>query len=368
MTSDAYQAIGRTAGCRKLSETFYGRVKSDPILRPLFPGKTLTCAIEEFTAFLVQFLGGPSEDTQRRWWLSLHESHRRFKIGPQQRDAWMSNMVKALDEAQIDEPIHQAFRGLFERASAYVIDHEPPAVPLAGELSLKWDAQLELDQAVTAIRAGDTDRAIALVESGDRDHSVLAGLLALMIGTSHSGMLDYVRGKLVEDPALIRERYNGRTLLHVVSAAGNVSLVELVLRLGADPNAADGGDHPPLYSVGNECRTPGGPGVVRALVAAGANVNANGGVKRCTALHMAARRGSVEIAQALLDCGADIEAQDSLGETPLRRAVNCEKLDVAALLLARGANRHSMGSKGLTPLLVARSAAMKRLLQSGRRE
>ena len=98
--------------------------------------------------------------------------------------------------------------------------------------------------------------------------------------------------------------------------------------------------------------------MVRALVRAGAKVDARDGAKHCTALHMAARRGNVEVAEALLDCGADIESRDSLGDTPLRRSVNCGKTAVAALLLARGADLHSKGSKGLTPLLAARSAAM----------
>ena len=79
---------------------------------------------------------------------------------------------------------------------------------------------------------------------------------------------------------------------------------------------------------------------------------------------MAARRGNVEACDALPECGANIEARDSLGETPLRRAVNCGQIDVAALLLARGANPHSVGSNGLTPLSAARSAAMRALLKS----
>ena len=61
-----HQAMGGTAGCRRLSVAFYSRVQTDPLLRPLFPGKTLHCAIEEFTAFLVQLFGGPSGDAQRR--------------------------------------------------------------------------------------------------------------------------------------------------------------------------------------------------------------------------------------------------------------------------------------------------------------
>ena len=92
-------------------------------------------------------------------------------------------------------------------------------------------------------------------------------------------------------------------------------------------------------------------------------MDADAGVKHCTPLHMAARRGNVEVAQALLDCGANLEACDSLGETPLRRAVNCDKIGVASLLLLNGADFRCIGSKGKTPLLAARSAGMKQLLQ-----
>src|SRR5579864_7804641 len=80
-----HEAIGGTATCRKLSAAFYARVGRDPVLRPLFPGKSLHCAIEEFSAFLVQLDGGPPEDSQRRWWASLRESHARFQIAQPQR-------------------------------------------------------------------------------------------------------------------------------------------------------------------------------------------------------------------------------------------------------------------------------------------
>ena len=176
-------------------------------------------------------------------------------------------------------------------------------------------------------------------------------------------MLDYVRENLLADPALARERYSGRTLLHGAAGAGSLATVELLLHLGAGPDITDAGGHTALYCVANECKARGGGNVVRALVQAGANVDARDGVKHCTALHMAARRGNVEVAEALLDCGAGIEMRDSLGETPLRRAVNCDKTDVAALLLSRGADRHSRGSKNLTPALAARSSAMRRVLE-----
>jgi ankyrin repeat protein len=52
---------------------------------------------------------------------------------------------------------------------------------------------------------------------------------------------------------------------------------------------------------------------------------------------MAAKRGFVAIAHALLDCGAAVNAQDRKGDTPLQRALNCRRNAVAELLAARGA-------------------------------
>ena len=374
-----YQAVGGTARCRKLSAAFYARVERDPVLRPFFPGKTLKCAIEEFSAFMAQFLGGPPEDAQRRWWLSLRESHLRFRIGQRERDAWMKNMMQTLDDLPIEEPARSALRDLFDRSSAYVADVEdamladgegaPPGNRIHREISRRWIAQRTLDEAVAAVRRGAAGRAIALAEGSalqtyfKSNRSVFAALLALMIASGDSAILDYARERVLADPALAHERYSSRTLLHGAAAAGSLDMVELLLRLGAEPGVTDAGGHAPLYCLANECKVSGVANVVRALIKAGASVDARDGVKHCTALHMAARRGNVELAEALLDCGAEIEARDSLGDTPLRRAVNCGKTDMAALLLARGADPHSKGSKNLTPSLAARTAAMRQILQ-----
>ena len=363
-TINLYQAVGGAEGCRRLSTAFYTGVARAPVLRPFFPGKSFRCAIEAFSAFLAQFLGGPSADSQFRWFVSLHESHQRFKIGPEERNAWMGQMIKALDEVEIEESLRSALRSFFEYSSAYLVNQgevDPSSSLTHHELAHRWELQRTLDEAVAAVRTGDAGVAVELAAACDR--TVLPGLLGLMIGSGNAILLDYVRERLTRDPSLTQERYAGRTLLHAASAAGSLTMVELLLRLGADPNVMDGGGHTPLYSVGNECATAGGAEVVRALVRGGAKVDARDGVKHCTALHMAARRGNVEIAEALLDCGADIESRDSLGDTPLRRSVNCGKIAVAALFLSWGADLHSKGSKGLTPLLAARSAAMIRLLR-----
>ncbi len=98
-----------------------------------------------------------------------------------------------------------------------------------------------------------------------------------------------------------------------------MKVVASLLRLGVDPNIQGRGDRTPLYCVANECAPAAGPDVVLALVRAGADVNACGGVTRATALHLAARRGHVEVARALLDSGAAVNARDRKGDTPLKR-------------------------------------------------
>ncbi|MGC4056019.1 MAG: ankyrin repeat domain-containing protein [Paludibaculum sp.] len=377
-----HQAIGGTGSWRRLTETFYGHVARDPRLRHLFPGKTLHCAIEELTAFLVQLFGGPSGDTQRRWWVSLRESHQRFSIRAEDRAAWLENMHRTLQEIPLDPHHRTALLDFFEYSSTYVVNTgEPvPVPPQAGhpsaassEIAGRWQSQCLLDQLVSALRARQTAAAFALLEDPvlrerfEFDRSGLTALLGLMLQVNLPEMRSYVVARVSSDPGLARERFAGQTLLHRAAALGDAPIVELLLRLGADPDEKDGGEHTPLYSVANEYQGKDGGNVVRILVQAGAEVDADGGVKRCTPLHMAARRGHVETAEALLDAGAAIEARDSLGETPLRRAVNCNKVQVAALLLRRSADPHSVGSKRLTPLLAAKSPAMKELFQSRQR-
>lgn len=298
-----------------LSAAFYARVQQDPVLRPLFPGKSVRCATEELSAFLVQYFSGPAEDTQHRWWVSLRESHARFNIGPKERDAWLRIMFQTLDE----HPHLAGLRDFFEQTSAYLIGLPSDVPPAIGQM----------DGAVAAVRGGEIPPPVA-------NRSVSVGLLGLMIRSRNETLRAHVRERLTADPGLVTERYGGRTLLQEAVAAGDLAIAELLLHLGADLNA---GTHPALYSLANECLTGGGA-IVRTLVSHGADVNARDNVKRCTPLHMAARRGNLEIAEALLDCGADIEARDTRGDTPLQRAVNCRKSRMAELLLARGA-RHA---------------------------
>jgi hemoglobin len=330
------ETLGGEAGCRRLSAAFYGRVAKDPVLRPFFPGKSVRCATEEFSAFLIQFLGGDENQTQFRWWLSLRESHARFEIGPDARNAWLRNMEATLDAAAMDDATRNALRQFFSRSSAYVIGNDTSAEPDHEELAARWSEQRVLDRAIATIVEGRDEETLAIVPRFASRPSVFVGLLARMVQSGREGLIRFVVATVESDPSLGTRRFAGATLLHFAAGAGCVEVVGLLLRLGVDPDIDGRGNHTPLYCVANECGLATGSEVVRALVRAGADVNASGGVTRATALHMAARRGHAEIARALLDCGAAVNARDRKGDTPLRRAMNCRKGGVVQLLVARG--------------------------------
>jgi len=119
--SDLCQAIGGMAACREPATAFYARVDRDPVLRPMFP-RTFKCPIDNLAVFLVQFLGGPCEYSQRRWSLSLREAHLRFKIGQRERAAWLKTMLAALDDMHAQEPARGALHWYFEQATAFLVN------------------------------------------------------------------------------------------------------------------------------------------------------------------------------------------------------------------------------------------------------
>jgi len=340
MRTEFLQALGGEAGCKRLSAQFYARVGKDSVLRPLFPGKSLRCATEEFAAFLIQMLGGDEDQAQFRWWLSLRESHARFRIGVAERSAWLKHMQATLDATTMDEDTRIALRQFFFQSSAYVIGKEATG-PDSEELGARWAQQRTLDETIAAIAVGHVEEALALAPQFASRPSVFVGLLARMMQSRRDALILFVIDAVEREPSVMVRRFSGKTLLHFASGAGCLGVVESLLRLGADPNTRDNGGHTPLYCVANECGSDVGPEIVRALVYAGGDVNACGGVTRTTPLHMAARRGFVGNAQALLDCGAATGAKDIKGDTPLQRALNCRKREVAELLGERTASPES---------------------------
>jgi hypothetical protein len=95
---------------------------------------------------------------------------------------------------------------------------------------------------------------------------------------------------------------------------------------------------------------PNGPQIVRVLLAAGADPNARSPGDE-TPLHWAASSDDADVAAALIDGGADIEAPDGSIGTPLDNAIGYACWHVARLLGARGARVDKLWHAGALGML-----------------
>ena len=153
-------------------------------------------------------------------------------------------------------------------------------------------------------------------------------------------------------------------------SAHNLRVLDLLLRTGVDVNSRDRCGRTPLHMAAIAASTAyldaGVEKAVPKLVDAGADVNAQTVARSpassscahwgATPLHVAASQGSKgarEAAAVLIGAGADMEATDGDGRTPLQIAAAYGHLDYVELLVDRGASVHSPGADGVEPLLVA---------------
>uniref|UniRef100_A0A3P8XKV6 Ankyrin 3a n=1 Tax=Esox lucius TaxID=8010 RepID=A0A3P8XKV6_ESOLU len=197
---------------------------------------------------------------------------------------------------------------------------------------------------------------------------------------------------------------NGLNALHLASKEGHVEVVAELLKLGANVDAATKKGNTALHIAALAGQTE----VVKELVTNGANVNAQSqlsvlghcgdgftplavalqqghdqvvclllendtkGKVRLPALHIAARKDDTKAAALLLqnDHNADVESKVmTSGFTPLHIAAHYGNINVATLLLNRGAAVDFMARNDITPLHVAskrgNSNMVKLLLDRG---
>jgi ankyrin repeat protein len=88
---------------------------------------------------------------------------------------------------------------------------------------------------------------------------------------------------------------------------------------------------------------------IKKLISQGANVNAKDN-KGMTPLHEAAYYGRRQVAKVLIAEGANVNATDTAGQTPLHIAANFGAKFVPELLLANGAQVNARDNSGNTPL------------------
>ncbi len=102
---------------------------------------------------------------------------------------------------------------------------------------------------------------------------------------------------------------DGDTALMLAAERGHIELVKVLLKNGADVNAANLNGETALMRAENDRAA-----AVKILLAHHANGNA-GDIINCTPLMRAAYRGHVDVVKELLAHGADMNARNAFGNT-----------------------------------------------------
>ena len=156
------------------------------------------------------------------------------------------------------------------------------------------------------------------------------------------------------------------TPLHEAAAKGKYEIVKLLLKHGADPSKKNRDGHTPLDLVKEgdqdvvdllrgdsallDAAKKGNLSRVQKLLTP-ENINCRDSAGRnSTPLHLAAGYNNLEVAEYLLEQGADVNAQDKGGLIPLHNASSYGHLDIAALLIKYQTIVNATDKWGFTPL------------------
>jgi hemoglobin len=120
---NVYAMAGGMPAFRRLASAFYAGVAGDPVLRPLYP-ESLREAEENLALFIAQYFGGPPNYSLQRGHPRLRMRHMPFAIGQRERDAWVHQMLAALDASGIEDPPLSEMRTYFEDAATFLMNQD----------------------------------------------------------------------------------------------------------------------------------------------------------------------------------------------------------------------------------------------------
>lgn len=145
----------------------------------------------------------------------------------------------------------------------------------------------------------------------------------------------------------------------------NLDDIDAALGTGVNINQGDKDGRTPLMHAVLDDEADGR--FVRSLLERGADVTTHDREQKWTALHFAARDQKAQIVEILIQSGADVNALDSFGNTPLWRAIMNDRVDVEVIgiLLRNGADPDKANRKGVSPRKLAETlgkAEISRLL------
>ena len=143
-----------------------------------------------------------------------------------------------------------------------------------------------------------------------------------------------VEAALAGDTDVDESDYVLGTALHIATLDGSEDIAGILLRHGADVDAAgELQSNRPLHLAAEFGRAS----MIELLLNNGATVDAKNDIQR-TPLMVAAATGNVEVVRVLLDRGADIEARDEEEWTPLHHAALQGHGEICTLLIEAGAD------------------------------
>lgn len=213
------------------------------------------------------------------------------------------------------------------------------------------------DDLATAVKARDAEQVLALLKGGaDPNRAASYGgpiNLAAALGPPESVVALLDAGA---DPQT--RGFGGMSPLHSAALSGQSAITRILIDRGARVDALDNLGRTALlvYASGSAHNLD----VLQILLKAGANPNAADRTTNVSVLHYIAQQGRVEAAEMLVAAGASVNARDSLfGETPLHYANDCwigaiGKNDMVRFLIAHGADVNREDINGRTPLSYVR--------------
>ena len=121
-----YERVGGDAFFDQLTTRFYSAVRTDPVLRVLYPqdDEEFEQAREHLRDFLVQYWGGPDTYNQTRGAPRLRQRHFPFAIGPAERDAWLAHMIEAVRAAGLRPLDETQMIGYFNAAAGSLTNRQ----------------------------------------------------------------------------------------------------------------------------------------------------------------------------------------------------------------------------------------------------
>lgn len=108
VADSSYKAAGELAGITTLVEDFYANMDSLPEAQKVrrMHGKNLDESRKKLTYFLSGWLGGPRLYSEEYGGISIPQAHQRFRVGAEERDAWLLCMKRAIDK----QPYNESFK------------------------------------------------------------------------------------------------------------------------------------------------------------------------------------------------------------------------------------------------------------------